>query len=163
MEKYASSNLKHYHGYTVYPDGRFEKNGKVVTYQKNGQLSLVINGKRKAVQGVRIMYSLYKNGGEPLDRKQIVVFIDGNKEHRHIDNLKCISKREYDLITKKKQPSKSLSDKEVKEIRELYGLDEEQRKKARNQMIHPSISYRKLAVKYGVHFTTIQRVIQGYY
>lgn len=160
-KKYTEETYKSYFGYIVYPDGRFVKDGKEVTYQKNGQISLVINnGQKIRIQGVRVLYSIYKNDNVPLKRNQIVVFLDGNKEHRHIDNLKCISKKEYDKMTRK-QPRKALTETQVQEIRNLYELANDPTKNG-NQVNNP-VSYRKLATQYGVHFTTIQRVIQGSY
>lgn len=146
-------NFKRYHGYKVYPDGRFVKNGQVVPYQKNGQLFLTIDGTIQKIQGVRLLYSIYLNGNVPLDRKQIIIFKDGNKEHRHISNLQCISKKDYDNMTIKKR--KVLDDDDVKEIRKKYKEASKQKKS--------DISYRKLASMYGVHHTTIQRVIKGSY
>ena len=55
-----------------------------------------------------------------------------------------------------------LTDEEVLEIKRVYNESKKKQKlETGNQ--EPSISYRKLAKKYGVHFTTIQRVIQGSY
>ena len=153
--------FKLYYGYEVYPDGRFVKNGEILKYQKNGQINLTVKGESKRIQGVRVLYSVFKRGGVPLERNEIIVFIDGNKEHRNIENLDCVSKKEYDKMIGRKNPPRVLTDAEVEEIRNLYELKNEQKLKTGNQT--PSISYRKLAKKYGVHFTTIQSVIQGSY
>lgn len=154
-------NFKLYYGYEVYPDGRFVKNGQVLRYQKNGQINLIVKGESKRIQGVRVLYSVFKRDGVPLERNEIIVFIDGNKEHRHIDNLDCVSKKDYDRMIGRKKPPRVLTDAEVEEIKNLYEKKDEPKQETGNQI--PSISYRTLAKKYGVHFTTIQRVIQGSY
>ena len=158
----VKENFKLYFGYQVYPDGRFFKNGELLKYQKNGQIYLTVKGECKRIQGVSILYSVFKRNGIPLRRDEIIVFRDGNKEHRNIENLDCMSKKDYDRMVGRKNPPKVLTDEEVLEIKNAYSESKKKQKlETRNQ--EPSISYRKLAKKYGVHFTTIQRVIQGSY
>lgn len=145
-----------YCGYTITKDGEFiSPNDNTITWFDDKYIKLYINGKVRTVNGLNILYEVYN--GEPVTKRFVVVY----------KNKTTKAKTKANLVLKVKsgrsQVERLFSDEEVEQIRSEYGLSEEERRSVKNNLDHPTLSYRSLAKKYNVSINTIQRIVYGTY
>lgn len=141
-----------YEGYKVTEDGRiFDKNGKLRKINKKGRVELRINNRRSHHYACRIVYEAVNN--VRLNRKEVVMFYDGNPENIHISNLYVVKKS-----TKMK---KKVSIEDEEKIRETYNRKEKLVYGYRDRKLGPT--YKELAEEYDCSVSTIYKILNNTY
>lgn len=146
------------YGYTIYDDGTIlKKNGKKLNTNQQIKIKLDNNGNTRQVNYARFVYYAFNRDFDINDKNIMIKHINGNKQDCRIDNLLSQSVK---LIKQgENSTSAKLTDKEVEEIKRLYGLKDNEGTNSPKT----NISYRKLAERYGVTHTAIRGIIKGYF
>jgi len=146
-------------GYTIYENGKvLEPQGKEVKKGRQIRIKSNVDKKARLISYARFVYYAFNYKTFDFNDKTIVIkFINGDKNDFSISNLSII-KRKY-VIQGQYNISAKLIDKQVNEIKELYGRKNNFDDTKNNPITN--ISYRKLAEKYGVSHTTIAGIIKG--
>ena len=152
-------------GYTIFENGKVVGlQGKEIKQGKQIKVKWGNTGKSKMVSYARFVYYAFNYKNFNFNDKTIVIkHKNGDEEDCSIDNLTTIN-RKY-INQGENNVSSKLTDKQVKEIKELYSKKkkvrmETNKKLEKNDPI-TNVSYRKLAELYGVSHSMIAGIVKG--
>lgn len=149
---------KEYHGYKIHEDGTITGlNGRPVKQRirnNRREIKLNVDGKRKNFIVSRLVYCVFY----PFDwndKNLCVSFKDGNSLNVHLSNLYLTNRK--DLIQGSKHRNRAkLTDKQVKQIRQLY-----KGKAGNSQYDKEGYSLQDIANMYGVTKSNIYMILKG--
>lgn len=146
------------YGYKVFENGTIlGLNGKPMNFNKTIELS--INGNSKAVSYARFVYYAFNRDFDYKNYSYCVKHKDNDITNNNINNLYITNEREH--LHRENNMKSKLTDEEIKEIKKLYFIGEEDNKGNGKNNPFKKYSYRKLADKFGVSHNLIKQVVKG--
>lgn len=124
--------------------------------KKNNIIKVVWeDGTIKEIPYAKLVYYAFNRDLDLNDKKIVIKHIDGNKNNFNINNLEAVEKKEY---YRENSSKTKLTKEQIDEIIEIYNNQEEV---ADKNNPFKKISYRKIADRYGVSHTLINKIVKN--
>lgn len=124
--------------------------------KKNNIIKVVWeDGTIKEIPYAKLVYYAFNRDLDLNDKKIVIKHIDGNKNNFNINNLEAVEKKEY---YRENSSKTKLTKEQIDEIIEIYNSQEEG---ADKNNPFKKISYRKIADRYGVSHTLINKIVKN--
>ncbi len=124
-------------GYTIYRNGRVEKDGKEV---KSKRISYICNMEIRSIDRSRLIYAIFRGHGR-IRKNTTVIHLDGDKENYKAENLAII---EPGVVIERR----ALTREQTKAVQEKW---------------QEGKTYRELAEEFGVSQSTVRKAALGQY